>query len=431
MRVEKLIRKWRRRSNLSGEILSLSYRVHQTNITGKLQCFLIQNRNNFLIPFTATHYLSDYAIAEKSPQTSRNIAYALAYLYSFAEHRRFDLNDLISNGNSVELSFIEPLRTFVRSKGNPKLVIFGNTEIGLSLSETNRIMSLILGYLRWGLENYSDNPQFSIEKLERVFRNLRFSLKRKQDVRVLNNKIVGLLDTAFDLQTTPVWTNPLDRLRNNCIYRIAFETGARIAEILGLYIGDIGTGSAPVINFIKRDNNEKDSRTVRPRAKTFGRSLPISRSTHRKIIQYIQSRPGKNRNVFLFVSHDGETKGEPLSLRRAHALMEDVERHFKDQTGWERKANWHDIRHTALYRFYWQFKDRANRKDLLKSAAGHVSDSVYNRYHQLAIMEDVQKHLIRMHSREETISRPSINYLMSSEMETIQDLDELLEQENF
>lgn len=428
MEAAKLIRKWQRRANLREKIPFLSYQVHQTGITSKIQCFLIQNRNDYSIPFTASHYLTDYATAEKSPQTARNIAYALVYLYSFAEHRGVDLNDLILNGNSVELNFVEPLRAFIRSKGNPKLVIFGTSTTGLNLSETNRIMSLILGYLRWGLENYSDNPQLSIEKLERVFKNLKFSLKRKQDVRVLNNRIVEILNSAYDLQTSSVWTKPLDRLRNNCIYRIAFETGARIAEILGLYIGDIGTGSAPVINFIKRDNNEKDNRTVKPRAKTFGRSLPISRNTHRMIIQYIQSRPGKNRNIFLFISHDGETKGQPLSLRRAHALMEDVERVFKNQHGWERKANWHDIRHTALYRFYWEFSDRPNRKDLLKLAAGHVSDSVYNRYHQLATMEDVQKYLTKMHSKV-ALQLPVHTNLLTSNAESIETLEELLNAE--
>jgi integrase len=207
-----------------------------------------------------------------------------------------------------------------------------------------------------------------------------------------------LLEEAFDLESAMVWAQSLDRLRNNCIFGIAKETGARISEILALQVGDIGVGSVSVIHLVKRANNINDSRRDKPRAKTFGRTLPISKSLHARIVNYIQQRPRKQRNVYLFLSHDGETTGKPLSLRRAHALMEDVARVYSSDPRLGLNPTWHDIRHTALYRFYQHVNHRANAKELLKQAAGHVSDTVYFRYHRMAIMEDVQEHLAKLNT---------------------------------
>lgn len=70
--------------------------------------------------------------------------------------------------------------------------------------------------------------------------------------------------------------------------------------------------------------------------------------------------------------------------------MEEIDRFYSNNPDWEKKINWHDIRHTALYRFYWKFKGRPNQKELLKEIGGHVSDSIFAHYHTLAIAEEAQ-----------------------------------------
>jgi integrase len=350
------------------------------------------------VPFTATHYLTDYSVVGKSPKTAENVAYALAYLYSFAKHKNLDLNALVASGKTLNLDLIGPLIAFIRARGMVGPTFARQKMSPVSMNQTNQIAGLIKGYLRWALETYATDPYAEIERLNSRFQNLRYSSLRIEDARVLNADTVQLLKEAFDVGSTRVWRSDLDRLRNFCIFQIAYETGARISEILALQIGDISVGSISLIHIVKR-RNEADTRKRKPRAKTFGRSLPISKRLHQRLAEYIQQRPQKHRSIFLFLSHEGPTKAKPLTLRRAHALFEDVEHSYLRDGRLVSKPTWHDIRYTALYAFYQKVKHLPNCKELLKQAAGHVSDSVFRRYHKMAIMEDVQVHLRELNDR--------------------------------
>lgn len=424
--IKTLIRKWQRKTSSAKKSHFLGFKVEETKIGESNSYFLIQDRIDYSIPFTVTHYLSDYSTINKSPKTIKNIADALTYLYSFTKSISLNLNMSIVDGNTLELKQIEQLRDFIRSGGDySNIRVFNKKSTRtLSLSETNRLMSLIKGYLRWGLDEYcSKGANDKIAALERKFKSLQFSVKRDNRIRVVNPTCLELLEKVFALTSESCWKNPISRLRNHCMFGIALETGARISEILGLYIGDFSTGSSPLIYIIKRDNNKNDPRKTKARVKTFSRSIVITNELHNKIINYISARPGKN-NLFLFLAHEGPNKGKPLSLRRAHALMEDVNRFYKEDPLWKGKINWHDVRHTALYRFYWDFEGEPDQKQMLKDIGGHISDSVFARYHQLAIAEKAQKILRKVH--EDQVNRKPKPSTHTSDIESEISLEDLI-----
>lgn len=396
--IKGLIRRWNSIVERPNSRPVLAFQVHRTSVTPSLRCFLIEDRSDHLIPFTATHYLTDYGLVGKSPKTAENIAYALAYLFSFAKHGNLNLNDLIATGGAFNRNQVGDLISFIRSRGLAQRTLGRRTLLPMGKDQTNRIAGQILRYLCWGLETYNNTPGAEIERLMAKFRELRFSTIRTEDDRVLKPTLIGLVEDAFDLDSAMVWKNPLDRCRNNGIFGIANETGARISEIMALQVGDVGVGSVSVIHIVKRANDSRDPRRERPSAKTFGRTLPISKQLHTRIAAYIQQRPRKNHNIYLFLSHDGKTTGKPLSLRRAHALWDDVARAYAADLRLVFKPSWHDVRYTTLYRLYQLVKHKPNAKEILKQAAGHISDSVFLRYHRMAIMEDVQEHLTALNS---------------------------------
>ena len=81
------------------------------------------------------------------------------------------------------------------------------------------------------------------------------------------------------------------------------------------------------------------------------------------------------------------------------------------------RVGWHDIRHTALYGFYWALRDQPNQKELLKQTAGHSSDSAFELYHRLALIEDAQHLLGTLHRNPANRGRPEAGHV-----ETLDDI---------
>ena len=244
--IAELIRHWKRCKPLPKPTSSpLAYVIRSTRITTTFQCFLIQHRTTHSIPFTVTRYLTEKAVT-RSPATLRNDAYGIAYLYSFADAHGINLNSDIAAGKGFDLGRLAALRDFIRAKANPTSVVLPSARMNKKLNsirETNRIMDLISRYLSFGYLCYSATPETGLQLLEKHRVAVRYGVRRNEPLRVLPAVIMAILDEAFALDSAKVWKAPTDRLRNYCIYQLARETGARIAEIMGLEVGDISTGS--------------------------------------------------------------------------------------------------------------------------------------------------------------------------------------------
>lgn len=113
--------------------------------------------------------------------------------------------------------------------------------------------------------------------------------------------------------------NEAIRLRNDLMIRIMDETGIRVGEMLSLPINTMAlSGIGPKSIFVRRNHDDVlDTRNDQPVVKTKERQLAIREETaqliHRYIINYRKKVPNAKHHPYLFVSHHGKTKGEPVS----------------------------------------------------------------------------------------------------------------------
>ncbi|WED21575.1 site-specific integrase [Vibrio sp. JC009] len=113
--------------------------------------------------------------------------------------------------------------------------------------------------------------------------------------------------------------NKAVRLRNDLMLRLMDETGIRVGEMLSLPINTMTlSGIGPKSLFVIRNHDDVlDTRTDQPVVKTKERQLILKEDTAKLINQYIMNYRKKTLKAkmhpYLFVSHHGKTKGEPVS----------------------------------------------------------------------------------------------------------------------
>jgi len=115
--------------------------------------------------------------------------------------------------------------------------------------------------------------------------------------------------------------NSLLTLRDKLIFRISYETGMRIGEILGLRLEDFDPHNN-WLSVTKRSNVINQAR-----AKTNERDIPIYESLSELIQIYKENERSKNDiyfSDFLFINHKGKFKGEPLKTRNFLRILKNA-----------------------------------------------------------------------------------------------------------
>ena len=108
------------------------------------------------------------------------------------------------------------------------------------------------------------------------------------------------------------------RRRNEIVFRLLFETGIRLGELLSLRLDNMRFGQDANISVQRTHDDKDDSRAYQPVAKTKERTIPISDNLAKKVHAYCMEdrarTPGANRHPYLIVTHrKGRTRGQPLS----------------------------------------------------------------------------------------------------------------------
>ena len=107
--------------------------------------------------------------------------------------------------------------------------------------------------------------------------------------------------------------------RNELIFRLLYETGIRLGELLSLRLDNIQTGDEPSITVRRTHDDKHDPRAYQPVSKTKERTISITDNLDIKLYRYSMNdraaTPGANRHPYLFVTHrKGKTCGQPLSV---------------------------------------------------------------------------------------------------------------------
>lgn len=108
------------------------------------------------------------------------------------------------------------------------------------------------------------------------------------------------------------------RLRNQVMFDIMYETGARGGEILGLQIGDIDW-TQRILKIVRRHDDIHDSRKHQPVAKTEEGQVYISEALANDLYRYVmrdRAQIAKARHhPYLFVNHrKGAGYGQPVGI---------------------------------------------------------------------------------------------------------------------
>ncbi len=106
--------------------------------------------------------------------------------------------------------------------------------------------------------------------------------------------------------------------RNEIVFRLLFETGIRLGELLSLRLDNMRFGQDANISVQRTHDDKHDSRAYQPVVKTKERTIGISNNLAKKIHGYCMEdrikTPGSDQHPYLIVTHrKGRTRGQPLS----------------------------------------------------------------------------------------------------------------------
>ncbi|MCU6791901.1 tyrosine-type recombinase/integrase [Paenibacillus sp. WQ 127069] len=287
------------------------------------------------------------------------------------------INYLIQNGSSVNTieSYLRDLKVFyewmsetgyqffeVKTRDIRDFVRFidGRHRSGkVSASTLSGYLSTVNSFYRhhatmggWVIENPiaktfdRDNPQANQGFLRHVISPLNKNgihyLKRKKKKSSIDIKWIRYQEALqFYKAIGEIWSTNEDlMIRNKLIFKLLYESGFRISEVLHLRMDDFdypdGVRKTGNLYLVERDEPNPDRQL-----KTGERIVPVSSELLAEIDNYIMyHRPEKEGVRHIFVTHHAKTKGEPVS----RTSVEDFFREVSEYSGI--KCTPHALRHT-------------------------------------------------------------------------------------
>jgi integrase/recombinase XerD len=216
------------------------------------------------------------------------------------------------------------------------------------------------GYLRHVTKNWNRG-------LHNYFRRKQ---KRKHDDKRLNQGMVQKYYKVFDR----LWGKNKSLLfRNKLMFRLLYETGFRVSELLHLRISDFDypdpiekTGNIYLI--------ERANEPLNRQLKTGERTTPVSVSLLQALDDYVlYHRPNKGNIEYIFVSHAKSNLGEPIGKKTVEEILKEVNtesgiKHFR--------LTPHSLRHTHAS----ELQDIGMDINIIKERLGHGSITTTEKY---------------------------------------------------
>ena len=225
------------------------------------------------------------------------------------------------------------------------------------------------------------------ERIERAFRHHLVGELAVSFASVLTDEEWEKVRRIVDPEREDVWPDPSVRFRNFTMVYLAINTGIRVGEILKLTLSQIPRGHEEHITVKRNPDDPNDPRPEEPRVKTNERELFVSMPIRKILGAYVTQYRARSRYPYLFLSQGGE----PLSLRAARHITEQISKVAKV------RLTWHRFRHTFLDQIYTDLSAEPNGKDLLREIAGWSSDLSAEPYVRLARYRKANEILARYH----------------------------------
>lgn len=198
--------------------------------------------------------------------------------------------------------------------------------------------------------------------------------KRKNPKKADKKRILPDVAKQFYHTIEKRWLNNEKlRIRNKLIFRVLYETGMRIGELLHLRVTDYDYPDSfqkvGNIYLVHRDNDDGDRQL-----KTGERTIPVSTSLLKEIDDYIMYHRPFNKEVeYIFVSHSVGNEGEAPTRQAMGKFFSEV---FEASGIKNVRITPHSLRHTHAS----NLQDLGVDINVIKERLGHSSLLTTSRY---------------------------------------------------
>lgn len=306
--------------------------------SGERYCLLVNSESGMPLYFPNLFVTTQVRNRSLSYASMEKTLVCIAVLLNYMADRNEDLEVRFRKKQFFEIHELDAIRDYSQRKFSAtNLADKTNGVLGFkkmkaakqivnSQTEYSRL-TVIAHYIKWLAVNLTgENREKHLSlKINQMVRGLEARRPPKRD---RNNGLVdkGLDETQtsilFELFKPESSINPFcdnsTQVRNQLMFFILYYLGLRRGELLNIRIKDIDFNSNQLV-IVRRADEEDDTRTHQPKAKTLDRRLPMADTLVKEISNYIihhrklVTRP--RQEDYLFVTHKNcSTKGLPISI---------------------------------------------------------------------------------------------------------------------
>lgn len=343
--------------------------------------------------FEATRFLAHLRHVESSPNTVRGYAYDLADYLTFLSDSELTL-DAVSN--EVLGRFAHWLRA-----PSPNVVAIVDGEARRRRGTVNRALSAVASFYRFlgsdgrgsvgykGFKRLADSSASYRRADVSVIDNVGKARRHREANRLgprLPRKAQPL--SVLTIQQVHTILEACNTYRERLFFALAFTTGMRIGQILGLRHEDLDT-RALTITIVPRDDNENAVRSKSKKTHT----IPITRDLARLYTTYMHDEYGYVDSDYVFIELAGDNVGTALKPRAVYGVVERIKRETGIQ-GWTP----HTLRHTFV-----TLQRRAGVPiDVISSLVTHANIHTTVEIYSHLSVEDLRSALVRCGAWEES-----------------------------
>lgn len=399
--------------------LSLAFKLERFDFSG-IARFLVSHRSNFTVPVSASLYEA-YLFSRRRPKkgTTGTIFQHLLFLYSWAEFDGFDLELNLFSGRGMQLHEIIKFVTWLEGRYHK-----GNK---LSDGYVAHIIGDCKIFVLWFVKRYvepieNESLNLTIHKVvvahEKAWAECEIDVQEDLIAEDITDEGYEVIEAYFKFGFLELEGLTGSSLRNYIMWRLAWEFGLRIGEILALRKQDLNLLENPpyisIVRLDERGQSEVDPRSpYQPKIKTLSRELGFLRAdsslinllekylTKERTRDFVKN--GKNSKTlflehdFVFIVHDG--CGKPLSCSAAQKISALAEKESGEH------FNWHLARHAFFNRRYSEastYADNAHLIDNLIYWGGWKSSESLKRYTRRATRDLACSGLILLNKKYES-----------------------------
>lgn len=364
----------------------LPYKLERFAVDGVAR-FMVTHRTTFATPISLSFYEASLSSRiDRRKGTIGTELQHLIFIYGWAEHSGFDLESALLSGDGLGLYDIQMFSSWLESR------LYKGCR--LSVEYLNEILiscrRLVLWFVKRGVKALVDEPlPITIGRVVSAHKEIWEEFLFMGDDRDVGLVAPDITDIEY-MRVNALLGGGSDYnlmsgkdLRNFIMWRLAWEFGLRIGEILALRLEDLGEKNGfsyiGIVRLNHRDEGEIDPRVpYEPKVKTRSRELgylepeseipkllDIYLRKHRlaeiKVDGVLTKTPFLTHN-FIFIAHD--SSGRPLSCSGAQKIAQKL----SARAGVH--INWHLIRHAFFNRRYDEAMAHVNKDN-------HLNDLVY------------------------------------------------------